>query len=150
MTKILVGAVVTFIVLSIMTYDTGISILGFWFYGVGGVLFLYFFSIVCTAGAALIVWIPLWYVVGYGVLLTLRFILPLFGMDISGIFDRNKAKSASDISQPAQATLSRDQQALLNYIKKARAKGLSDEQISQNLTSNGWKADSITTAFQMA
>lgn len=131
------GGVIVYLIMAIVMWDFGTAF---------GILV---FSIICTAGISLILWIPLWYGVGYGVLLALRFILPLFGMDISGIFERKKAKPTSGGSQPAQPTLSRDQQALLNYIKKARAKGLSDEQISQNLTINGWKANSISAAFQM-
>jgi len=38
---------------------------------------------------------------------------------------------------------------LLNYIKKAKAKGLNDARIVQNLTNNGWPTDSIAAAFQM-
>ena len=133
-----IGMVISYVVMGIVMWDFGAAFT------------ILAASIICTLGISLILWIPLWYVVGYGVLLTLRFTLPLFGMDISGIFDRNKAKSASDISQPAQATLSRDQQALLNYIKKARAKGLRDEEISQNLARNGWQVNSVRAAFQMA
>ena len=139
MTKILVGAVVTFIVLSIMTYDTGISILGFWFYGVGGVLFLYFFSIVCTAGAALIVWIPLWYGVGWVVFEVVGWLIKKLGANPAGDTQQPEAQSA--------ASLTRDQQALLNYIKKARARGMNHERISLVLTSEGWTADEMNWAF---
>jgi len=39
------------------------------------------------------------------------------------------------------------QKIVLNYIKKARARGLDDEQISQNLTNNGWTAGEVNRAF---
>jgi|GEM_PF-1426396 len=133
-----IGMVISYLVMSIVMWDFGAAF---------GIIAL---SIICTLGISLILWIPLWYGVGYGVLIALRFLLPLFGMDISGLFERKKAKSASgDKSNPAQPALSRDQQALLNYIKKARTKGLNDEQISRNLKINGWKANSISAAFQM-
>ena len=124
-------------------------VMGILMWDFGAALGIVAFSIICTLGISLILWIPLWYVVGYGVLLALRFILPLFGMDISPIFERKKAKPASDGSQAARPTLSRDQLALINYIKKAQVKGLTKEQISSNLENNGWTSGSITSAFQM-
>lgn len=132
-----IGAVLVFVVMGILMWDFGSAF---------GILA---FSIICTAGISLILWVPIWYAVGYGVLIALRVILPLFGMDISGVFERKKVKPASDDSQPARPKLSRDELALVNYIKKARAKGLNDQQISQNLAGNGWKANSVTTAFAM-
>ena len=132
-----IGAVIVYVVMGIVTADFSTAF---------GILI---FSIICTAGISLLLWIPIWYAVGYGTLIVLRVILGFFGVDIGGIFGSKKAKSTPDDPKPAQPALSRDQQALLNYIKKARAKGLSDEQISQNLTSNGWKAQSVTDVFQM-
>jgi hypothetical protein len=122
----------------------------FWLIGV---------SIICTAFISLIIWLPLWYGVGYGVLLLLR----LAGLNVGAIFDSQKGQAATAPTEsPAQvepagpatqpepkANLTRDQQALLNYIHKARAKGLSDALISRNLAKNGWSAENITAGFRL-
>ena len=103
---------------------------------------LFILSIVCTLGISLIVWIPLGLGVGH-------IVFAIFGWG-----DRKpQIKPAEDDQQPesqSAASLTRDQQALLNYIKKAREKGLPNHQIRQNLTNNGWAIDSIAGAFQMA
>jgi hypothetical protein len=118
-------------------------------------------SIICTAFISLIIWLPVWYGVGYGVLLLLR----LAGLNVGAIFDSKKGpaaaapaesqaqvEAASLAAQPdpaVTANLSRDQQALIQYVSKARAKGLSDEQIARNLTKNGWNTESITSGFRL-
>jgi len=102
---------------------------------------LFVLSIVCTLGISLIIWIPLGFGVGWVV------------FKIAGWDKTSPKKPGEDAQQPkpqSLPSLTRDQQALLNYIKKAKAKGLNDDQISQNLTTNGWTTDSITAAFQMA
>jgi hypothetical protein len=43
--------------------------------------------------------------------------------------------------------MSRQEAALVIYIRKTKAKGLGDEQISANLSRTGWPADSIAAAF---
>jgi hypothetical protein len=117
-------------------------------------------SIICTALISLIIWIPLWYIVGYGALLILRLALKPMGVDLGGLF---AAKKTAPDKPPAQAAevrpaaapplspqgLTNDQMALLNYVGKARRKGLTDAQISHNLEKNGWSGESITAAFQM-
>jgi hypothetical protein len=128
------GIAISFIVLAIVTLDisTAFAILAF--------------SIICTAGISLIIWIPVWYILGYLAFAVLRFILSFFGVDLAESLGLHKKKN-KPAPQAEQPTLSRDQQALLNYIKKAQAKGLSNAQISSNLQNNGWSRDSITWAF---
>lgn len=101
---------------------------------------LFVLSIVCTLGISLIIWIPLGYGVGW-------IVFKIAGWDKPS---HKKPREGTQQPEPQSAApLTRDQQALLNYIKKARTKGLNDDQISQNLTSNGWATDSIAAAFQM-
>ena len=126
-------------------------------------------SIVCTAGISLVLWLPIWYIIGYGVIVGLRFILKAFGVDMGGLVGHKKGRDSAAGQSPAksearvqmltgqldeeleaQTKLSRDQLALLNYIKKAENKGLSREQIAKNLTKNGWTNDSVNAAFRMA
>jgi hypothetical protein len=106
-------------------------------------------SIVCTAGIGLILWLPIWYWVGYAVVGPLRFTLSAAGINIPGLKKREPApQDQSTKSAPGRPTLTRDQLALINYIKKAQTKGLTKEQIYTKLQSNGWTAGSIVQAFQ--
>jgi hypothetical protein len=102
-------------------------------------------SIICTLGISLILWLPVWYVMGYVIMLIPRRLLEARGIDIRDRLAPKKGGPAGE-EQPG---LSRDQQALIDYIKKAQTKGLSNDQISQNLGKNGWTTASITAAFQL-
>ncbi len=104
-------------------------------------------SIICTAGISLIIWVPGWYLLGLLAISLLRIVLHGFGLELGGLFDAKKESPADESNRPK---LTRDQLALLNYIHKARDKGLSDSQIQQNLLKNGWSSDIIAAAFQMA
>jgi hypothetical protein len=116
-------------------------------------------SIICTALISLIIWIPLWYIVGYGALLILRLALKPMGLDLSGLFAAKKTAPDKPPAQPAKVRpaaaplspqgLTNDQMALLNYVGKARRKGLTDAQISHNLEKNGWSGESVAAAFRM-
>jgi len=144
-----IGFVIVYLLLAVIMGSLGDA---FWLIAV---------SIICTAFISLIIWLPVWYGVGYGVLLLLR----LAGVNVGAIFDSKKGQTAtppaesqtqvetaSPAAQPDRAVtahLSRDQQALIYYVSKARAKGLSDEQISRNLAKNGWSAESITSGFRL-
>ncbi len=105
------------------------------------------FSIICTAGLSLIILLPIWYAVGYIAIIPLRLILMTAGININ--LPGSKKSEATQQEQQPKSALSKDQVALINYIKKALTKGLSKEQISVTLKSNGWPRDSITSAFQM-
>jgi hypothetical protein len=113
-------------------------------------------SIICTALISLLLWIPIWYITGYVVLLGLRLIFKLMGVDLSDLFASKKAAAPAKAQVQSAAAppslpqgLTNDQMALLNYVGKARRKGLTDEQISRNLEKNGWSGESITAAFRM-
>jgi hypothetical protein len=108
------------------------------------------FSIICTAGISLILWLPLWYGVGYLTVILFRLLVRAFGGQPSSppATPKQPLAQAAPTGEPEQA-LSRDQIALTNYIKKARAKGLNREAISKALQANGWKVESINQGFQL-
>ena len=142
--KTAVGIVVILIILwilfSVSALNFGAGVGEFLFIGLLNLMQLFILSLVCTLGISLIIWLPLGYGVGWIV------------YKIAG-WDRVFHKKQADTQKPEpqiEGSPTRDQQALLNYIKKARSKGLNDDQISQKLTTNGWPTDSITAAFQMA
>ena len=144
-----IGAVIVFIIMTIGAGDPG-SALG-----------LIALSVICTAGISLIIWIPVCYFLGYLMIILLRIGLKAAGVDIGAVFSRRKDDSKSSSSQKnlqdsqldenlaVKSDLTRDQVALINYIRKAQQKGLSKEAISHNLDQNGWAIDSINQAFRL-
>jgi hypothetical protein len=168
---IIVGAVVTFMVLSIILANPSPGSLfgqlgsssGF-----GSAFILIFFSIFCTAGIGLFGWIVLWYGVGR---LVFALIFKLVGTTAFYLgVEEDKgtgSKPVESVQQPQKPklqalterlnlelhndpVLSRNQSALFNYIKKAREKGLTNEQISLNLRYTGWSADSVNWLLNFA
>ena len=127
------------------------------------------FSIICTAGISLIIWLPVWYVAGYLVLIAIRFLLKWAEVDTGSIFRSRKKQGSGEAEQNPvksdrlqslsgqldqevgqQPKLTKDERALINYIQKARSKGLTTAQISTNLAKNGWPGNSINAALQAA
>jgi len=104
------------------------------------------FSVICTAGISLILWLPIWYGVGYLMVALFRLLVRAFGGQSSS--PQQPLAQAAPTGEQGQA-LSRDQLAITNYIKKAKAKGLNRESISKTLQTNGWTADSINKGFQL-
>ena len=165
--RILVGWLVIFIFLSIILMDTepvdymfsedyGPWESGF-VNGFSNALGVVFFSIICTAGFGLIFWLALGSGVGW-------IVFKIFGWDkgkateeepiIKFLFGvPNDSKEATLLTNHLNQelhndpALNRNQSALVNYIKKAKEKGLTNEQISLNLQNNGWPADNINWAI---
>lgn len=87
-------------------------------------------SVICTLGIGLIVWVPLFWLVGFVVLA----IAELFG------FSRSRVQA----TLPVQ----RDIRAITGYIHQSRVQGASDTQIATRLREKGWTDDEISRAFQ--
>ncbi len=98
--------------------------------GVQDGLALLLISIVCTAGIGLVAWIPLWWAVGW---VTLKFL----GRSTS----ERHAGEADNHWPPTH------HQALLAYIRKARAIGMDQEEMMRHLESNGWERAEIQRAL---
>lgn len=115
------GAVVTFVLLSVFTG------------GFNQAFALILVSVVCTGGIGLALWIPLWWAVGimsYWVLEALQVI---------------KSKNLTEISEKVK--ISKEELALNNYIYSARQQRLTDLQIKNLLLSKGWKENDINSAL---
>lgn len=80
-------------------------------------------SIVCTLGISLVVWIPLAFFIG-------TLVCMLFGIEKKG-------------------SVSKEQQALRDYVSRAKNIGLSSEEIKKALKEKGWSEDEITAAGNM-
>ena len=149
-----IGAVMALIVLAIFVGD------------LGSAFALMALSIICTAGISLIIWIPVCYILGYMVIALVRVALKAAGVDVGGLFGGSKRDNNSpddptaepslqnlttalDEDLAVKSNLTKDQAALINYIRKAKQKGLSNDVITRNLGQNGWNTDSINQAFQL-
>lgn len=106
-------------------------------------------SVICTLGISLTIWLPACYLAGYLLILAFRLVSKLFGQP-SNETPGNSLQALShklDAVLAQEPELSNDQKALVDYIQKATAKGLSQEQIRHNLNNNGWATDSINWAL---
>ena len=94
-----------------------------------------FFSIVCTAGISLVVWIPGWW---------------LLGTVVSQVFEMVLKQEAK--ASPPRPMGRRERQicTLANYMKKAHSAGLSVNSIVNNLEQAGWPTDLIRESLEYA
>ncbi len=118
------GAVLTYLGMSLIFFDFGVAF---------GILI---FSIICTLGISLVLWVPIWWLVGYIPIVIFRRL-----RGTQNATEPNEEEAGSTVS------LSNDQRALLNYVRKAVSKGLSKESIVQNLQTNGWAIENINWAI---
>lgn len=140
------GMVVLYLLLAIYMMDPGSALL------------LIAASVICTAGISLIIWVPLAYVVGWGVLAVFTWITGrTIGPDSTPPPADEPAKAEPgniaalsqqlDQQLKKEPALSNDQRAIATYIRKALDRGLSREKIMANLQNNGWASDSIRWGF---
>lgn len=101
--------------------------------GVSAVLGVFLLSVICTAGVTLVVYIPLFYLVGTA-------ILRLFGFAML-----HHPKATKNI-----AGLDKDIQALVIYIRQARDAGMPATAIADTLRKNGWAEIVMDQAFNAA
>ena len=88
-------------------------------------------SIICTAGIGLIIWIPVWALIGW---ITLKLITMVSG------------KSEKSGTPPPLPNFSREEKAIINYLEIARRFGTSDEKATADLKTAGWSDDAIDNA----
>lgn len=114
---------------------------------------LIFLSIVCTLGISLVIWIPLFWLVGYITLSIIYKINPQLNQSsLSNDQDINQSPVPNNQSLKNQGVFfvnNKQIYALVDYIKKAQAKGYSDSQIETRLKKNGWSQSEIDQAFQL-
>lgn len=94
-------------------------------------------SIVCTAGIGLVVWIPLWWTVGW---LTQTLFYKFRGTDAAGD-SAGRAAAAAD-EEPASS----EELSLVQFLKRAEARGVSREVIDRALLGAGWSEVEIFQA----
>lgn len=102
------------------------------FNGFNNAFMILFASIVCTVGIGLVIWIPLSYAVG-------SFVFAI----ASNLSEKIQPKSTK-VEKPS---LTKEQKALIDYIKKARKSGLTDDRITSTLLDKGWTNEAVRDAF---
>ncbi len=120
-TRILVGIPVSYVVLIP-------------FAGVTDAAMFIVLSIVCTLGISLVVWLPIWFVLGWIVLAI---------SEAAGLTGASKKPPGIATQQD------RDLIAVIDYLGKAEASGLSDEQITRELEAAGWSVAMIDEARKL-
>lgn len=91
-------------------------------------------SIVCTAGIGLVIWIPIWWFIGWT------------AFTLTGLAT-GKTETGSD-QPPAIPKISREHQAIINFMEIAYRTGTPKEQIVSQLQDAGWPAHLIEEAHQ--
>lgn len=87
-------------------------------------------SIVCTMGVSLVIWIPIFWLIGLLVLGIMYAVGLVF------------------VRSPATPPVQRDLMAIIGYIQQSRRHGASDNQITNRLREHGWTDTEIDQAFQ--
>jgi len=103
-----------------------------------GFVFL-FLSIVCTAGIGLVVWLPVWWIVGWAT-------LALLAWGRSTLGDKPIGELPSVSSQEDLSFL--EDQALTAYIRQAMAAGMDADEMTRRMLQNGWQKAEIKVASQ--
>lgn len=98
-------------------------------------------SIVCTGGISLIVYIPLALMLGTAIDKLIFNRNNKIEEQISANTDKNNVGSDNQI------LLTKDQIALVNYIREAQSRGMDTNSIFLALKDNGWMEDDIRKAF---
>lgn len=103
-------------------------------------------SIVCTAGIGLVIWIPVWFLIGAGSLAVIR--------AISGQSSRKrKSKDARSLHPAATKPKSGDARSLemvADYIRRETVRQTSPIFIDQRLKEAGWSDAIIARAHRIA
>ena len=107
----LVGFIVLYVLMAIFT-------------GPDGAVFILWYSILCTAGTSLVIWIPLAYVIG-------KLVRSIYKRDWT-----------STIPQRPNLAANRHE-ALQKYVEEASGRGVSQLDITALLTKNGWSLAEI-------
>lgn len=99
----------------------------------GGYFMFFILSVICTLGAGLIAWGFLAYLIGSMILLM-----------VEGFIAMLTVKEGEKV-----AILSKEQRALVHYIRKEKGGGVSEQEIILALKDRGWTEDEIAAAINM-
>lgn len=118
--------------------------------GVNDGFMLLLASIICTAGIGLVVWIPAWWLLGWGThaLLTLLIAAPKTAEQPVGQTEQYLTPGTHHKQHATVEVLALEVLALRAYIKRTMEDGMEVEEMRRRLLSNGWESDEIERALQ--
>jgi hypothetical protein len=90
-------------------------------------------SIICTAGVSLVIWIPIWYLLGF-------IAISCFEMAIGGTHPERRPSTEVRTQTP------RDLEVVTNYLRLAESSNLSQVEITVRLEEAGWSRAIIDEA----
>ena len=134
-TRLLVGCLISFFGISILTTFTGSSDFA------SSLINIFLISVICTLGLSLFIWIPLFWMVGF-------LALEIFGLLNRSLNHRGDAGEGGTSDRQAVFAVSTDIQAMVSYINQSRVHGATDQQIATRLRAKGWTEGEINHAFQ--
>jgi hypothetical protein len=110
---------------------------------IGGLLMVAFFSIVCTYGVTLVIWIPAMVLLGAITTSVIRFLFKTKTPQLT------ESATSQSVGKSPSKPLSNNELAIIGYIISSRNSGTMDDMtIRLNLRrSGGWSDAEIDTAF---
>jgi len=106
-------------------------------------------SIICTFGAGLLFWVPLWIAVGYTVLLMIKGMgMAFFGGVENDMEPEGEPDDHEDLEIIEAPMISPSYPALLQYIKRAKQAGMPENVLIDRLKTKGWNGDEIYKALR--
>ena len=94
-------------------------------------------SIICTAGISLVVWVPVWWGVGW-------IVMAIIGMV------RGKGTDDFVRSESNRQPIMNKEHVVADFITKARTCGLDNAEIRRRLIDAGWTDEAIADASKLA
>jgi len=104
---------------------------------------IFLLSVVCTAGISLLIWVPLWWFIGW---MLIKIYESVTGRSIL----RETSSGSIVVPSNYQTSLTHDQIALKNYIEQSTRQGFSETQIVSRLRAQGWGDEEIQQAQLLA
>ena len=115
-----------------------LALLAIFIGGLGNAATFLILSIVCTAGISLVLWISIWWGIGF---LFTTLVRAVGGPDLAGRGNAAKKRQA------VQLLRNETELALANYINTATLNGMSDPEIRNRLLKVGWNEVEIDKAL---
>ena len=108
-------------------------------------------SIICTFGAGLLFWVPLWIIVGYTVLLMIKGLgIAFFGGSAAekDLKPEGEPDAHDDLEEVEAPVTSPSHAAILEYVTRAKQAGMAENVLIDRLRTKGWNADEIYSALR--
>lgn len=102
-------------------------------------------SIICTFGAGLLFWVPLWIAVGYLCLGLFKLVEKAAGVNSS---HNDTPDDYDDLEEVKTPVASPSHSAILEYVTRAKQAGMAENVMINRLKTKGWNGDEIYKALR--